>query len=39
MWNGNKAKELGQGYKLFYAGVDTRRNGVGVILDSELKKG
>ena len=37
--NGNKAKELGQGYKLFYAGVDTRRNGVGIILNSELKKG
>ena len=37
-WNRNKAKELGQGYKLFY-GLDTRRNGVGIILDSELKKG
>ena len=36
---GNKVKELGQGYKLFYAGVNTTRNGVGNILDSELKKG
>ncbi|KAI5707434.1 hypothetical protein M8J77_002507 [Diaphorina citri] len=37
-WKGNKAKELGDGYKLFYSGADGRgRNGVGIVLDSEMK--
>ena len=30
---------MGNGYKLYYNGVDGRRNGVGIVLDSELKKG
>ncbi|KAJ0175133.1 hypothetical protein K1T71_009274 [Dendrolimus kikuchii] len=37
-WKGMKAKEIGEGYKLYYSGRDGKRNGVGVILDSEWKK-
>ncbi|XP_037774860.1 uncharacterized protein LOC119571794 [Penaeus monodon] len=36
---GSKAKELGNGFKLFYIGDDGRKNGVGIVLDEELKKG
>lgn len=36
-WKGNKARELGEGYKLFYSGTnDEGRNGVGIILNEEL---
>ena len=28
-WKGSKARELGNGFKLFYIGEDGRRNGVG----------
>ncbi|XP_037776748.1 uncharacterized protein LOC119573609 [Penaeus monodon] len=38
-WKGSKAKELGNGFKLFYIGDDGRKNGVGIVLDEELKKG
>ncbi|XP_047469168.1 uncharacterized protein LOC125025240 [Penaeus chinensis] len=38
-WKGAKAKELGNGFKLFYTGTDRRRNGVGIILDDNLYKG
>ena len=31
-WKGSKARNIGGGYKLFYHGVDGKRNGVGVIL-------
>ena len=31
-WKGSKARSIGEGFKLFYHGVDARRNGVGVIL-------
>ena len=32
-WKGNKARELGGDYKLFYSGADERgRNGVGIVL-------
>ena len=37
-WKGPKARELGNGYKLFYNGVDSKRNGVGIVLSEELKK-
>jgi len=37
-WKGEKAKEIGNGYKLFYYGTNNRRNGVGIILDPEMKK-
>ncbi len=32
-WKGNKAREIGEGYKLCYSGAS--RNGVGIILPSE----
>ncbi|KAI5734873.1 hypothetical protein M8J77_011455 [Diaphorina citri] len=36
-WKGNKAKQLEEGYKIYYSGADARgRNGVGVILKREL---
>ena len=31
-WGGNKARELGDGYKLFYSGGKKARNGIGIIL-------
>ena len=34
-WKGNKAREIGEGYKLYYSGASTARNGVGIILHSE----
>uniref|UniRef100_A0A8D8YAF2 Craniofacial development protein 2 n=3 Tax=Cacopsylla melanoneura TaxID=428564 RepID=A0A8D8YAF2_9HEMI len=38
-WSGNKAVELGEGYKLFYSSANSsQRNGVGIILDRELKE-
>ncbi|XP_064108101.1 uncharacterized protein LOC135216647 [Macrobrachium nipponense] len=38
-WKGNKARELGEGYKMFYSGANREgRNGVGIILSSEMKK-
>ena len=30
---------MGRGYKLFYYGVDGRRNGIGVILKEEYARG
>ena len=38
-WKGMSAKEIGAGYKIFYAGENKRRNGVGIILDPDLKDG
>ncbi|XP_037787623.1 craniofacial development protein 2-like [Penaeus monodon] len=38
-WRGQKAKELGNGYKLYYMGEDNRRNGVSVVLSPEMKEG
>ena len=37
-WKGEKAREIGNGYKLFYYGVVGKRNGVGIVLNGELKK-
>ena len=37
-WKGSKARELEMGYKLFYAGVNNNKNGVGVIVNEDLKK-
>ena len=37
-WKGAKAKEIGDGLKLFYSGIQNERNGVGVILGKELKE-
>lgn len=37
-WTGNKARTLGDGYKLIYSGAESRgRNGFGIVLDSELQ--
>ena len=35
---GSKARELGNGFKLFYIGEDGRKNGVDIILNDEMKK-
>ncbi|XP_065672208.1 uncharacterized protein LOC136090032 [Hydra vulgaris] len=37
-WKGSKARSIGGGFKLFYHGVDRKRNGVGVILKEEFSK-
>ncbi|XP_064111347.1 craniofacial development protein 2-like [Macrobrachium nipponense] len=38
-WKGNKARELGERYKMFYSGANKEgRNGVGIILSSEKKE-
>ncbi|KAK3568350.1 hypothetical protein QTP86_004951 [Hemibagrus guttatus] len=34
-WKGSKAHSIGAGFKLFYYGVDSKRNGVGVVLKEE----
>ncbi|KAK3571302.1 hypothetical protein QTP86_005934 [Hemibagrus guttatus] len=33
---GSKARSIGAGFKLFYNGVDSKRNGVGVVLKEEF---
>ncbi|MCJ8728839.1 hypothetical protein PDJAM_G00009160 [Pangasius djambal] len=35
-WKGSKAHSIGAGFKLFYYGVDSKRNGVGVVLKEEF---
>ena len=37
-WSGNSTRELGEGYKIFYSGINNTRNGVGIILDEKLKQ-
>ncbi|KAI5611754.1 hypothetical protein C0J50_1395, partial [Silurus asotus] len=37
-WKGSKARNIGCGFKLFFNGVDGKRNGVGVILKEEYSK-
>ena len=37
-WKGDKARELGDGYKLFYSGASKEgRNGVGIVLSKRFK--
>ena len=36
---GSKARELGNGYKLYFDGLGKKRNGIGIILKPELTKG
>ena len=37
-WTGNKAKELGDGFKLIYGGATKeKRNGIGIILSKDVK--
>ncbi|KAK3513818.1 hypothetical protein QTP70_028869 [Hemibagrus guttatus] len=35
-WKGSKARSIGAGFKLFYYGVDSKRNGVVVVLKEEF---
>ncbi|KAK3548972.1 hypothetical protein QTP70_022655 [Hemibagrus guttatus] len=35
-WKGSKAHSIGAGFKLFYYGVDSKRNGVGVVLKEKF---
>ncbi|KAK3546147.1 hypothetical protein QTP70_024471, partial [Hemibagrus guttatus] len=35
-WKGRKACSIGAGFKLFYYGVDSKRNGLGVVLKEEF---
>ncbi|KAK3529834.1 hypothetical protein QTP86_007200 [Hemibagrus guttatus] len=35
-WKGSKARGIGAGFKLFYYGEDSKRNGVGVVLKEEF---
>ncbi|KAK3533866.1 hypothetical protein QTP70_032986 [Hemibagrus guttatus] len=35
-WKDSKARSIGAGFKLFYYGVDSKRNGVGVVLKEEF---
>lgn len=35
-WKGSKAREIGNGYRLFYHGTGNTRNGVGIVLDREF---
>jgi exonuclease III len=35
-WKGEKAKKI-NGYKLWYVGKDNHRNGVGIVVDKNLK--
>ncbi|KAK3573584.1 hypothetical protein QTP86_028800 [Hemibagrus guttatus] len=35
-WKGSKARSIRAGFKLFYYGVDSKRNGVGVVLKEEF---
>ena len=37
-WKGERACELRDGFKIFYYGMDAKRNGVEVVVDPELKK-
>ncbi|KAK3563989.1 hypothetical protein QTP86_006240 [Hemibagrus guttatus] len=37
-WKGSKPRSIGAGFKLFYYGVDSKRNGVGVVLKEEFVK-
>ncbi|XP_047028785.1 craniofacial development protein 2-like [Helicoverpa zea] len=37
-WKGTKAREIGEGYKFYYCGSDGKRNGVGIVLDKNLKE-
>ena len=36
-WAGSKAYGIGNGFKMFYHGLNNRKNGVGIIVSPELK--
>ena len=35
-WKGERVRELGEGYKIYYVGEKSGRNGVGVIVSRNL---
>ena len=35
-WKGSKARNIGDGCKIFYNGADGRKNGIGIVLREEL---
>ncbi|WKY00329.1 hypothetical protein Q1695_014858 [Nippostrongylus brasiliensis] len=35
-WKGEKAKEIGEGIKLFYEGEDGKKNGAGVVISETI---
>ncbi|KAK3507210.1 hypothetical protein QTP70_010208 [Hemibagrus guttatus] len=37
-WKGSKARSIGAEFRLFYYGVDSKRNGVGVVLKEEFER-
>ncbi|XP_060809063.1 uncharacterized protein LOC106136266 [Amyelois transitella] len=37
-WKGSKSRDIGRGYQLLYNGTSTARNGIGIILDANLKQ-
>ena len=37
-WSSSKARNIRAGFRLYYHGVDRKRNGVGVILEEEYVK-
>ena len=38
-WKGNSARLIGEGYKLFYTGESSGRNGVGIIMSEKMWEG
>ena len=36
-WKGSKARDIGEGYKLYYHGESSQKNGVAVVLSADLK--
>ena len=38
IWKGREARSIGTEFKLYYYGVDRKRNGVGVILEEEYAR-
>lgn len=37
-WKGDKVKEVTDGYKLYYIGKNNARNGVGAVVEKNLKE-
>ena len=38
-WKGSKARNIGGGCKIFYNGVDGRKNGIGIVVREDLAEG
>ena len=37
-WRGDRAREMAEGYNMLHAGGDGRGNGVGIIVNVEIRK-